>query len=114
MGNCDAHGRNSRRPISKFLKYSEPFLCLNLQVAPLDFLQADDLLTEEALQLAHKESHMWTAEGWYPLLPRACCVLESVTDSDAGDHAPYSVVLPPVALKTTSRGSVNVSHLYCL
>lgn len=96
------------------MKLPKPILCPYLQVALFDFLQADDLLTEEALQLAHKESHMWTAEGWYPLLPRACCVLESVTNSDVGDHAPYSVVLPPVALKTTSRGSVNVSHLYCL
>ena len=42
-------------------------------------------------------------------MPRACCVLESITNREAGDHNAYSVVLPPVVLKTS--GGDNVSHL---
>ena len=65
------------------------------------------MLTEEGLELALKESHMWTADGWYPLMPRACCVLESVTNEDAGNHGPYSIVLPPVTLKASSSDNVR-------
>ena len=66
-----------------------------MQVAPLDFLQCDDALSEEQLQTANREYHMWTADGMYPMLPWSCCVLDSVPHENIPDFGPFSTLEAP-------------------
>ena len=49
-----------------------------MKVAPYDFLQADEQLSKEEMHAVQKDSHLWVADGLYPLLPWSCCVLNSV------------------------------------
>ena len=65
-----------------------------MKVAPYDFLQADEQLSKEEMHAVQKDSHLWVADGLYPLLPWSCCVLDSVPWDTAPSHAPYSSVLP--------------------
>lgn len=51
---------------------------VGVQPSPLDFMQADEALTPDALQAAHSAQSMWTLENCYPLLPYSAVVLESV------------------------------------
>lgn len=65
-----------------------------LQVAPYDFLQADDRLSQADIDRVLRDCHMWMADGCYALLPWSCCVLESIPWDAAPSFAPYSVVKP--------------------
>ena len=61
-----------------------------MQPSPLDFMQADQVLSTDALAAAHSALSMWTLEHCFPLLPYSAIVLESVPE---GDIPPPHVVL---------------------
>lgn len=69
-----------------------------MQIPPYDFMQADEMLSEEALSEVQKESYRWMAEGFVALMPRSCCVLDSVRIEDVPSHGLYSDVLEPFSL----------------
>ena len=78
-----------------------------LQVPPYDFMQVDDVLSEEALSESLKNSHQWMAEGCLPLMPRSCCVLESIRMEDAPAYGPYFSVLGPISLSERPQKKVR-------
>jgi hypothetical protein len=73
----------------------------------LDFLHADEMLSQEVLDGVHKDSHMWVAENLYSLMPWSCCVLEAVPWDDAPTFGPYSSVLKPVTLTKPTAPKVR-------
>ena len=61
-----------------------PTKCITyMQVAPYDFLHADDDLSQEQLDSARAQMGMWTSEGCYPLLPYSSIVLEAVPEQQS-------------------------------
>ena len=48
------------------------------QAAPYDFLQADEVLSENQIQDTRALASVWTADGMYALLPRSSIILEAV------------------------------------
>ena len=67
-----------------------------MQVAPYDFLQADDRLSATEVQTIHRDSHAWLADHQYRLLPYSCCLLESLPAESTWDSGPSSTVLAPI------------------
>ena len=55
----------------------QPF-CHVPQAAPYDFLQADEVLSENQIQDTRALASVWTADGMYALLPRSSIILEAV------------------------------------
>jgi len=83
--------------------------CNVLQVAPLDFLQADEVLSKEVVDGVHRDSHMWMADNFYSLVPWSCCVLEAIPWDDAPTYGPYSSVLEPVTFAKAPAPKVGHS-----
>eukprot|EP00891_Asterochloris_glomerata_P003947 jgi/Astpho2/3947/e_gw1.00063.17.1_t len=48
------------------------------RAAPYDFLQADEVLSENQIQDTRALASVWTADGMYALLPRSSIILEAV------------------------------------
>ena len=77
-----------------------------LQVAPLDFLQADEVLSQEVVDGVHRDSHMWVADNLYSLVPWSCCVLEAIPWEEAPTYGPYTSVKEPVKLSSRFKPQV--------
>lgn len=80
------------------------------QVAPYDFLVADEVLSEGEVAAARRKAAMWLADGMYAMLPYSSLLLESVPDLDslptsrsptaASAAAPASVIAARCAQRT--------------
>ena len=54
----------------------------DLQAAPLDFLQADEVLQPATWQVAQAAASVWTQSLFCPMLPYSAVVLVSVEDPE--------------------------------
>jgi isoamylase len=52
------------------------------KLAPYDVLMPDEELAPEEVKQIQLASSMWTASGYYHLLPWSCVVLESVPEAE--------------------------------
>lgn len=54
------------------------------KLAPYDVLMPDEELAPEEVKQIQLAASMWTASGYYHLLPWSCVVLESVPEAEVG------------------------------
>lgn len=80
------------------------------QVAPYDFLVADEALPEAEATRARAEAATWLCEGVYALLPYSSLLLTSVPDLAARPPVqamrPAATAVSPAALSASSRRAV--------
>ncbi|BDA40513.1 Isoamylase 1, chloroplastic [Coccomyxa sp. Obi] len=79
------------------------------QVAPFDFLVADEVLSKEEVAAARNKVSMWLADGMYAMLPYSSLLLESVPDLDtlptSRRATSFSTAAPTAAARTNGKAS---------
>ncbi len=85
-----------------------------MQVAPFDFLVADEVLSEEEVAAARNKVSMWLADGMYAMLPYSSLLLESVPDLDtlptSRRATSYAAAVPTASARCAK--SAQVSSVY--